>query len=332
MKKYLFWVMILLVVPFCVSAQESNSLDGVIPSEDIVVGETMDDHPIVNQQVISKPPLDVSISNVHVDNAKHKLIMNLSVKNNTKEFVDGVVSYIELFKGDKLAEEGELFEPLEFVYYVKQDIDKFAPNQEIKKEIIYDVPQLKSGKYFIRNIFEDSESEYFGITYTPEPIIIEGNGNFKGAINAYVKAPNDKLGMPMSGYPMDNDQYLEIVIKADGENKDFFDYIDNNEIYTKIDVYALSMDNKFIKSFEKQRIKTTTFDNTRAVVLRVEPWDELATGSYNVVLQIFDKDGYKAFSDTLFRWFRSEGVARIKKIVQQQIYIMLVIILILRLL
>jgi len=259
-------------------------------------------------------PIKVSINSVGYSAQKNQIVLKITIKNNTTSFIDNVFSYLEIYKGDALQDEGYRFAGLKFMYVSKEPLNNLSPQSSQNLKIVYNIPTtLPSGKYFIRYIVKDKEMVNFGMTYSPEPILIKGDGGFIGSIIAQAEVRGIKSDLYL-GVRSLKDDIISIIIPLD-KNNDLVKKINQEDIYTEIAVEPIANNHFQKKVFPKEKINIIHTEQDGDILrYDIKPWSDLSTGPLNVIIRFFDEKNNLIANEISARWFRSENVIRIKEI------------------
>ncbi len=272
--------------------------------------------PLMNvfaQEFIDGPPLRLAINNIVFNKEIHKIDLDLGITNNTQKFIDGLDSYLEIYKGNSLKNEGYMFSGLDLVYISSQPLKKLFPGEKEREHLSYDIPStLPSGNYFVRYVVKDRENMNFGITYSKTPLKISGTGDYIGFLNAFVEVAGKKSNL-MLGLRANKNDVFSIIIPLD-ENEKLKKKIASNDLYIETEIHPIANNDKDFKKLPRKKITISQYGGRDVVKIDVKPWEGMSTGSFDVIVRIFNSDNVQISSDTKARWFRSEEVSRLKEI------------------
>ncbi len=265
------------------------------------------------QEFIDGPPLRLAINNIVFNKEAHKIDLDLDITNNTQKFIDGLDSYLEIYKGDSLKNEGYMFSGLDLVYISSQPLKKLFPGEKEKERLSYNIPNtLPSGNYFVRYVVKDRENMNFGITYSKTPLKISGTDEYIGFLNAFVEVAGKKSNL-MLGLRANKNDVFSIIIPLD-ENEKLKKKIASNDLYIETEIHPIANNSKDFKKLPRKKITISQYGGRDVVRIDVKPWKDMSTGSFDVIVRVFNKDNVQISSDTKARWFRGEEVSRLKEI------------------
>ncbi len=254
----------------------------------------------------SLAPLNVSISSLTVSTTTSEILLNYSVTNNRSVFADNLEYRLEMYRGDKLADEGNLFGSLEYVFNQTGLVNKIAPNEKIEESLKF-IPasSVKAGNYFARFVVFDREYKNVGIDYTKSPIALKGSGSFLGQIEATFKTSKGDDFL-MAGQLIDKAETPAIVISLD-KNATLKKALDSGLKYTiEAKVFSLESDKPV---YEYQPMPLVVSGNI--VKIDLKPWSGIKPFPYQVEVLIKNSKGEVVANKIVARWWVQGFMARI---------------------
>jgi len=263
----------------------------------------------------NRPPLTVSITEVSTTTIE--LNLNYSIINNRSTFIDNLEYRLEIYRGDKLATEGDLFSPLTYVTNTTGIVSKIAPNEVMTGKVSYILPpSLVSGNYFVRFVVSDREYKNIGLDYTKSPILLTGAGSFLGQIEAKFRTSKGDNFL-MAGQLIDKTEMPAIVIFLD-ENPGLKQAMSAGKKFTaEIQVFSLESDQPVHKYESKPILSSTDKDGKKMIKLDLVPWSGIKPFPYQVELIIKDGQGSVVANKIVARWWVDGFMARIGDIQTQ---------------
>ena len=267
-----------------------------------------------NQPAPAKPPLSVEILNVNFDEKTREIKVSASITNNQNTFTGDLQYMLELDKGEALAKEGFLFEPLDFITYGEGKIQSIAPFETIAKEIVY-IPNsgIESGKYFFQLIVNNRENTRSGYDYTKEATILSGEGWYVGGL-VYTFLYNNEKYFPLEGPLMKSDERAAISITLENNPKLNSKIIAGESYYGSVKIFELTSETP-VKEYQKTKLLITKDKEGRNIIkYDLIPWEGIKPSPYTVEMEIFDSNNRKVSETLSVRWWVEGFLARIRDV------------------
>jgi len=235
-----------------------------------------------------------------------ELNLDYSIVNNRSVFIDNLEYRLEIYRGDKLATEGDLFSPLTYVTNTTGIVSKIAPSEVMTGKVSYILPpSLVSGNYFVRFVVSDREYKNIGLDYTKSPIALKGSGSFLGQIEASFRTSKGDDFL-MAGQLIDKTETPSIVISLD-KNVALKKALDSGLKYTaETKVFSLESDKPV---YEYSALPLVVSGNI--VKIDLKPWSGIKPFPYQVEVIIKNNKGEVVANKIIARWWVQGFMARI---------------------
>ncbi len=169
----------------------------------------------------SMSPLKMKIRGEEIiyNSSNQEIIIPVNIKNNSSNFFDNLYYGIELYQGEALKEEGDLFGNLKYsggdIVVLPKEGKSIGPNEEVDFEIKYTHKNnLNSGKYFFKlALLSDLNSTLtYSLDYSKIPFEITGLfADNLGFFDCYL-SDGKSVYSPSMGVPMEKGNYPEIIM------------------------------------------------------------------------------------------------------------------------
>jgi len=268
----------------------------------------------IDPSAIGKAPIDLIINKVSFDKTSREIKLDYWITNNRSIFMDDLTYELEIYKGDKLAETGMLFDPLEFVSKGSGSVTKVAPGETLNGSASY-IPSLgiESGNYFIRFVVSDPEFKYIGLDYTRKPLVLTGQDFFLGYVGALFRTSHGDDFL-LYGQFIEKTEIPSIIIPLD-KNPDLKASLDKGTKYSaEVKVYSFTKDEPVYTYPSKSLSVSTDKDGSKIIKYDLIPWKDIEPSPYDVIMTIKDASGRMVANDILARWWVTGFLARISDI------------------
>jgi len=270
---------------------------------------------ISQETPVDATPLEVKILQASFNESSRQLNVEVSVENTSDLFADNLVYNLELHKGDALAPEGYLFEPLEFTVATSGKVEKFFPKESRIIQINYIPPaSLESGNYFLRVGVNDKNAQIFGSNYTKQPVQLTGQGGFLGFLRGSLRNSYGNNGLE-EGYATKKDETASLVFYL-RDNEKLAKVIAEKNIFWQAKIYSLNFNEKLVKEIQKEKVALLTEDDgLQFIKLDLNPsWEGIKAGPYKVVFALLDEENKLLTDEFPARWVIDGLFARISEI------------------
>ena len=261
--------------------------------------------------ISGNPPLGVTIDSTTFDMSTRELNVKTVIQNTTEKFYNNINYEIALFHGDALAEEGFLFEPLEYVISGKGKIAELNPKGISVLDLNYTPPEtIENGKYFLILYILDEEGTPLGDDYANNAVFMTGRGGFVPALRGYFKTSNGYDSL-LFGWFIEKEEKPQIIIPLE-ENLKFKERILKENIIAEINVYSVSFEKQLVHSYGKKGL-TISEDSEKgqSVIYELLPGEWTKAGPYEVEMKLFDSQGKEISKSIIARWLVKGFFSRI---------------------
>ena len=273
----------------------------------------------VSAETLTGPAIDVQINQVQVDASTGRLIISVYLENQTSDFIGTVHNYLQIFRGEKLASEGDLFEPLTYYATVENTISELAPNELTSFDIVYNLPaNFNPGSYFFKVASNDIEGNYSGLGYTDSPVEVAfGKGGMLSADVEYYFRTSNGDDAPMYGFEVPLTETPSILIQV-AANSDLDKYLSKNKIYAAVSVSHPFNPDAILHTYETQELRVKNDANLgRVLEYKLSPWEGMTGNTYQVKLALENSRGESLMQPLKARWWVTGPIVRLSDILSQ---------------
>ncbi len=245
--------------------------------------------------------LNLEIINTTFDAESSILNLNYEITNLTDSFSGDLRYVTALYMGDELNKDGYIYDGLELVANIDEitiGVNPFASKKDVLK---LKIPKsINSGNYFLRIVVTDDTTKYSDLAYTTEPIYLEGIGGYIGSLNGYFIVGEEE-GFLMEGRVMAQpDQDVQITLPLD-ENVKLEKYLEKEKAFYETSVYSVN-DRQDAPVHYYDREELIVDNELRKININLEPWDEIKSGPYDVIIKIYNENNEIISENIYARW------------------------------
>jgi len=250
------------------------------------------------EEIIKSEILDLVFNS-----SQSTLEMKYSMVNYTNEFTGDINYVVEFYKGDSLNDSGYIYDGLEMEMIHRGIVEGLKPNQEKKDSVFIDIPKnISNSNYFLRVIFTDNTTEYSDMTFTEEPVFIEGTGGLIGFINNgyLIRGDGQRAGDLTEGPLFRKDETLGVAIPL-SENLGLSEYVFANNLIIDAKIYDVN-NRSDVSVREYDNLNYRLSDENDSIVIEVQPWEGISSGPYDLYLNLRDNEGGEIAREFFVRW------------------------------
>lgn len=131
--------------------------------------------------------IDLSIEEVSYDSVERELQLETIISNLSGNYIDGLNYIVQIYRGENLLPEGDIFGQLEYIYESEGELPILAPSVVYSESLSIKIPNnIPTGSYFVKLIAHNNNATDFGLTYTQEAITLNGDGTIRQFEDVYL--------------------------------------------------------------------------------------------------------------------------------------------------
>jgi len=260
------------------------------------------------------PDIGVVFDRVSFDFETRELTINVIIKNETSNFIDGLEYDLMFFEGDELATQGLLFDPLDFIYLAEGNLVDLTPNEITALELkIIPPKEIIQGNYFFKFFVADESGFQLNFDYSKNPVFITGNNRMIPMLNGYVKTSHGYDPF-LLGWNIDPTEAPQLVIPFE-ENPKFEEFLNKEKLFGKIEVFSLAFGSEKIQEDNLFVLNPMNeIEKGKSIVYTINPNKQMIPGPYEVRLYVVDAQGKEIVAPVLARWLVEGFYARLFEI------------------
>lgn len=258
--------------------------------------------------------LNASVSPLSYDESNRKLSTYLSLANGYSFFLDTLTYNVELYTGNALKTEGDIFAGLELVKVYSGPVDEIGPGEQRVQEVTMTVPEtVPSGNYFIRVVVVDNQYNVNGLTYSSNPVEISGTGELLPVQQAYVRLDGENYGL-FEGLLVAPDEVPTLIFPLN-ENPDLQAFVAaGHTLYAQGDVTHADDTSTPLRPIERTALVQSGSD----LILSLDELPPFDPGTYSLQISFSNEEDRLVLDTYTLRWFVEGFFARIQNIVSQK--------------
>jgi len=290
-------IALVLLLSLSVSSQSEIQNRGFLSAEEIAnfMGLTVEEvieqlNAAIRSEEESLPPILVEITNASFDESSRILTVSGTLTNTKEVFQDNLIYALQLFRGERLSTEGNVFGGLEYVLSDEGNLNPLGPREKSSFEIQYSVsPQITSDNYFIKIDVLDDQYNGYGLDYTKTPTQLTGSNSFVIQLGGHVRTIYGETFF-MGGPNITMDDTLSVILPL-SKNTELAERITSGETYyIQGTAFTPDFDKELVYEYPKEELEIVDDKGTDVLMYPVKPWVGAKPGPYTLELMVYDEN------------------------------------------